>query len=488
MNKDKICIVHISDLHRSKENPISNAALLNSLLNDIDNYGNTPLKFSKPDLLIISGDIVQGSRDPEKASEIIKAQYEEALNFINDLTNKLFSGDKSRVIIIPGNHDISWSESNGSMIQMENDDVVTDKGTLKKEIFKEAIKINSNIKWSWADRSFYKVDDVTLYNKRLSYFSEFYSKFYEDKKQYELEPQSQFSIFDIPSIGVTIVGYNSCYHNDHLNRAGSIHPECIAKSGLEIRKYNKQGRLILATWHHNTTGGPYDQDYMDNSFLKNLIALNVKISFHGHQHRNEIIRAENNILEDKTMIILSAGSLCAGERELPSGYSRQYNILELNRIDKDEINMRLCSRIKTPESSFDNPIWSNGAIDSSGLTEFVKRIKHPIPNKPALGKAEKFFSDKKYNDAIEILEQHDINDPFVRKILLECYLQTDNYKGIIKEFSNPVNNEEAIQIMNAYQEEGLQKKLLQIIKLPIISKSTDASIKHILDQIKAQLK
>ena len=488
MNKDKICIVHISDLHRSRENPISNAALLNSLLNDIDIYGNSPLEISKPDLLIISGDIVQGSRDPEKASEIIQAQYEEAYDFINDLTNKLFDGDKSRVIIIPGNHDISWTESNTSMTKMEDNHVVNEKGILKKEIFKEAIKINSNIKWSWSDRSFYKVNDVDLYNKRLSYFAEFYSKFYDNKRQYALDPESQFSIFDIPAIGVTIVGYNSCYHNDHLNRAGSIHSECIAKSGLELRNHKKQGRLILATWHHNTTGGPYDQDYMDNSFLKNLIALNIKISFHGHQHRNEIIRAENNIVEDKTMIILSAGSLCAGERELPSGYSRQYNIVELTRVDKDEIKMRLCSRVKTPESSFDNPVWSNGAIDSSGLTEFIKKIKHPFPERPSLGKAEKLFSDKKYIDAITILKQHDIEDSFVRKILLECYLQTDNYKGIIEDFSNPVSNEEAIQIMNAYQEEGLRKEVLDVIKITIISKSTDASIKHLRDQIKAQLK
>ena len=63
----------------------------------------------------MSGDIVHGSRDAIKANEIIESQYEEALSFLNDLTNKMFDGEKSRIIIIPGNHDISWTESNESM-------------------------------------------------------------------------------------------------------------------------------------------------------------------------------------------------------------------------------------------------------------------------------------------------------------------------------------------------------------------------------------
>lgn len=487
-NKDKICIVHISDLHRSRENPISNAALLNSLLNDIDSYEASPLCIVNPDVLIISGDIVQGSTDPVNASRIIKAQYDEALNFINELTNKLFNGDKSRVIIIPGNHDISWTESNSSMILLEENKIVSEKGILNKEIFKDYIKINSNIKWSWTDRSFYEVNKIDLYNQRLSYFADFYSKFYESKRLYKLSPEDQFEIFDIPTLGLTIVGYNSCYHNDHLNRAGCIHSECIAKSGLALRKHKQKGRLTLATWHHNTSGGPYDQDYMDNTFLKNLIALNVKISFHGHQHRNEIIRAVNNIVDDKMMIILSAGSLCAGERELPTGFSRQYNIVELTRINEDEINMKLLSRIKTPESSFDNPVWSIGAIDSSGIAEFNKSFYHPAPAIPSLGDAEKLFNDKKFNDAIQILEEHDKEDPFVRKILLECYLKTENFKKIIEDFSAPKSNDEAIQLMNAYLEEGLKKESLKIIQIPIISNSKDASIAHLRDQIKAQAK
>ncbi len=58
MKVDMLTIAHISDLHRSSDNSISNVALLNSLIHDIDAY--TAQGIEKPDLLIVSGDIIQG--------------------------------------------------------------------------------------------------------------------------------------------------------------------------------------------------------------------------------------------------------------------------------------------------------------------------------------------------------------------------------------------------------------------------------------------
>ena len=109
-----------------------------------------------------------------------------------------------------------------------------------------------------------------MYNDRMKYFAKFYKDFYGDK-EYSLNPTEQFEVFDFPTEGVTILGFNSCYHNDHLNRAGSINPNCIAKSGISTRKLKQQGRLFLATWHHNFRGGPYDQDYMDDTVLESLL-------------------------------------------------------------------------------------------------------------------------------------------------------------------------------------------------------------------------
>jgi len=481
MKIDKLTIAHISDLHRSSDNPISNTALLNSLIHDMDVYTNQGI--DKPDLLIVSGDIVQGDSD----SGLLKRQYDEALEFLNNLAYNLFGGDKSRIILTPGNHDISWSESTNSMEVIEEEEITDNNGDLRNSILKEAIKINSSVKWSWADRSFYRITNDDIYHSRLSYFSEFYQKFYDGNRTYSLDPNKQFDFFEFPKLAITIVGFNSCFHNDHLNRAGSINPRCIADVGLKLRDSKKEGHLILAAWHHNTKGAPYDQDYMDDIFIKNLISDSVKIGFHGHQHRQEILREESNIIDGKMMLILSAGSICAGPNELPTGYNQQYNLLELSRINSEEIQLKLFSRVKTLESSFDNPIWDKGTFNST-TTEFKTKFAHPIPSIPDLGKAESLLGSKNYQASKEILKQHDLDDPVVRILLLKCYEQLENYSAIIEDFSNPQNNAECISLINAHIENTNADESKQVLSIEIIAKSTDPSVIHLRDQLKGKLK
>jgi len=53
-------ILHISDLHRSREEPIDNDSLIAALLGDSDRYlGETP-PVPQPRAIVVSGDLVQG--------------------------------------------------------------------------------------------------------------------------------------------------------------------------------------------------------------------------------------------------------------------------------------------------------------------------------------------------------------------------------------------------------------------------------------------
>jgi predicted phosphodiesterase len=481
MKIERFTIAHISDIHRSNDNPISNIALLDSLIRDMDAY--TAEGVSKPDLLIVSGDLIQGSDDVA----VIQQQYAEALSFLNDFVGKVFDGDKSKIILVPGNHDISWSESRNSMIKIEETEVINHDGALKQKILKQAMETHSNVKWSWPDRSFYRITDQDMYDKRLLYFSHFYREFYEGQREYSLNPDEQFDEFDFPELGVLVIGFNSCFHNDHLNRAGSINPTCIAKAGLSLRGSSKRDRLIIAVWHHNTKGAPYDQDYMDDLFIKNLISNHVKVGFHGHQHRNEILREVNNIIDGEMMLILSAGSLCASYSEIPTGYDQQYNLVELSRLNGDEVQLKSYSRVKTPESSFDNPIWGKGMFNSN--TEFITKFDHSIPSLiPNIGKAEKLLGGKDYQGAKQILKQHDLSDPIVRILLLECYTQLESYSEIIDDFSDPQTNAECIALMNANLENFNKGKAMRVLDIEMIVSSSDASVSYLRDQLRGMLK
>lgn len=481
MKIEKLTIAHISDLHRSSDNPISNTALLSSLLRDFDTCETRGI--SKPDILVVSGDIVQGHSDEGAFVQ----QYNEALGFLSQVANEIFDGDRSRIILIPGNHDVSWEESRASMGKIEEHEITEENGNLKGKILAQATKAGVDIKWSWPDRSFYRVADKQTYDNRFMGFSDMYQKFYEGKKTYSIDPDSQFEIFDYEKFGITVVGFNSCFNNDHLNRAGAINPECIGSVGLKLREYRKKGRLIFAVWHHNTRGAPYEQDYMDDVFLKSLISDGVKIGFHGHQHRNEVLRSENNIIDKEMMLILSAGSLCAGPTELPTGCTPQYNILELSRVSAENIQFKLFSRVKTSESSFDNPVWSAGVFGVNS-TEFVTEIDHLLPPILNLGKAEKLLGEKRYREAADILEKHDMEDSIVRKLLLECYEQLDEYLSIVESYHNPKNSAECIGLINAGLEIGGTQNIEKILSVISIKEATDPSIIHLRDQLKGKVK
>src|SRR3989442_15802995 len=99
-------ILHISDLHRSPDDPISNEELLSALLRDRDRYLKEDPQVSAPQAIVVSGDIIQGV--PLRATDFgpkLAEQYAVAEKFVHELANSFVDGDRSRVIIVPGNHD-----------------------------------------------------------------------------------------------------------------------------------------------------------------------------------------------------------------------------------------------------------------------------------------------------------------------------------------------------------------------------------------------
>ena len=102
--------LHISDLHRSPADPITNAELISALVADRDRYRAEDPPVPAPDAIVVSGDIVQGIPLglPDFAKQLAE-QYEVAEEFLADLSRRFLGGDRSRVIIVPGNHDIDWN-------------------------------------------------------------------------------------------------------------------------------------------------------------------------------------------------------------------------------------------------------------------------------------------------------------------------------------------------------------------------------------------
>jgi len=491
-NTKQLSILHISDLHRNPLQWVSNDALLNSLENDLHRYSGEPVPIPKPNLIVVSGDIVKGLQEDEPLNQI-KLQYDEAAKFLSGLVNIFLDGDKERIIIAPGNHDICWHYSRASMKPLQ----IADKGIIeeKRKLLKTMLEGDSTIRWSWNTFEFLRIDDKTLYQRAFEPFCDFYTNFYEGKREYTLDPADQYDIFDYPDINTTIVTFNSCYNNDHCNTVGRIHYDCISKAIRRLRDPQYFGRLLIAVWHHNVRGSPLEANYMDSRCLKNLIEAGFSLGFHGHQHYTEVIEEYLSCLltGDKSYFI-STGTLCGNRYQLPSGKPRQYNIIQV-----DQGQMKAIVHVREmKESKFELPIWGLGSLgieNKSSLSFQLHKSNIQIIRETAMksylrqiSEAERLIGSREYGLAIEALKDLDEKDAIVRRLKIECYINTGDNKGIIRLCYPPQNDTEIIYCFDALWEEGETGKLKTLLDYEKVKHSESRSIQEAQKKYSKKLK
>ncbi len=480
-----LTILHISDLHRDPDHPLSNSALLDSLERDREHY--CP-DIPNPNLIIVSGDLVHGVK-PEAVNpaEKLERQYSEAEGFLSQLAEALVDGDRNRIVIVPGNHDISYARSKESMRPLSIEDLNSE---AKKHLVRQMFSENTKMRWSWDELCFYEIENDEVYRARLEAFATFYQRFYQDERSYSLDPALQFEIFDYPDLNLTVVGFNSCYNNDPLNRQGIVHPDCLSEAARTIRKGQYSGRLLFAVWHHNTSGAPMQTDYLDPQTLQVLIDDGFSVGFHGHQHRTQLIDERFAFGENRKITVISAGSLCAGPTGLPTGYRRSYNILE---VDTEARTAKLHVR-QMVNDFLSGPIWGPGhtAITSRGDIDFnLQAPPERVPEELSasnIGQAEQLIRAKDFDRAASLLQPLSSNNLLARRLLLECYAESGKHEAIGNEFFPPQSVTEIIYIADALWAERNLAKLRELLSIDLVSESVDPAVMEIRLRYEERLK
>jgi predicted phosphodiesterase len=479
----KISILHISDLQRDPANPIRNDVLLDSLENDKRHYTaeETPAIHS-PDLIIVSGDIVQGvRRDAPDAENRLREQYQEALYFLGRLTDRFVAGKCNRVIVVPGNHDVSAYHFEKSIHRV---DILQDR---KKDLVTQLFSQDSPLRWSWSSFELFKIADQTLYAQRLAAFADFYTEFYKGVRTYDLDPERQIDIFDFPELDLTIAGFSSCYNNDPYNRQGAIHPGCIANAGERLRNLRLQNRLRIAVWHHNAEGLPAHSDYMDPDLIQNLIDRGFSLGFHGHQHRPQFLDTRFQYGRDRKITVMSAGTLC-GDPSFRHG--RAYNIIEL---DTNNCTGRFHVR-EMQNNDLTLPIWGRHTLPP--YTNAYYEFQYDPPPEPevrynvntaTLLEAKSFLDSGDYRKAADVLTPLTASDPLARPILLDCLVKLKDDGALIDLFDPPASEAEAIYLMDALWADGRHDRLEEVLKIQLIAESADASVIEIRKKYSVRL-
>ena len=318
-------ILHISDLHRSPTDPIGNDELLSSLVSDFERAATEDPPFGLPDAIVISGDLVQGVGLGEPDHEaIIRAQYEVALDLVNRLCHRFLGGDRSRIVIVPGNHDVDWNVAFSAMQPVAEADLAA------SPIRPRDMGPRSDVRWDWHDRTAYRIVDRARYDARLDHYRRFVAQVYDGVAlRYAINSGIGYALFELDGGRIGVAAFSSCFGNDCFAFHGAIAQDSVAQAHMDLHDRGAQYDILMAVWHHSLEGPPEATDYMDVDTVYNLIGRGFRLGLHGHQHRGQVSNRYIHLPRAEPMAIVSAGSLCAGPVDLPTGVNRQYNVLEI---------------------------------------------------------------------------------------------------------------------------------------------------------------
>ncbi len=477
-------ILHLSDLHRDLTNEVENSALLESISRDISHFSDSPIEIPRPALCIVSGDLVYGvNLGAVNADDELKRQYEQSEDFLIRIADELFEGNREHVVILPGNHDICANTFHHSCVRIE----IPPEADQRKALVDELFKPRSNLRWSWKDLSFYRIEDRDRYLRRLAAFSDTYRRFYQGRREYSLAPDAQYDFFEFSSLNLVIVTLNSCYENDPFHRAGAIHPTCISNASRRIRTVRYAGQLVAAAWHHSLFGGPMQDDYLDADVLQALIDSGVSLGFHGHQHRSTFADQFFRVgQQNRKITVFSASTLCAGPSQLTPGEPRGYNVIE---IDPDTWKGRVHQR-RMMNSDFTLPIWGPGVFVESGKSYLEFELCPPTGHLQAnldckllLETAETAVRQRRWLDAIHLLR--DLRaDPFARVLLTAALENTDDFESTIELLWPPQSVKEAVAVGGAILATGSRDQSVSFVALPFVATHEDPSLREIVRRIR----
>ena len=450
-------ILHLSDLHRSDSEPIANETLMASLLADRDRFRIETPEIPSPDALVVSGDIIWGARLGQDGFETdIARQYQVATEFLGELTERLFAGDRSRVVIVPGNHDCCWNTAFGAMslvpVGEEPDDVLT-----------ELESSTSQLRWDWKERKLYSVSDQHRYAQRLDTYWDFVESFYSGcDLAFPIDRENGYNLFELDEGRILVVAFGSLHNNDCFSGRASFEPTAVANAALRVRDSGRHYNLRAAVWHHGVYSKPsYLADYLAINTVHELIGHGFHLGLHGHQHFAEIASHYVHVPGKDEMAIVSAGSLCAGLKELPRGVDRQYNVVVISDdYSEARVHVREMTRgnhfaASVGVSRFDDGMVRMRLRSVDGKGAAVSPTPDELRDSGLILKAEVELRSGRTENALEMLEStRSQSDPYGRKLFIQAAEKLGQWDKVAAAVDTPQTSDERVRLVEALARSG----------------------------------
>ncbi len=436
-------LLHISDLHRSSGPRLSNSEILTAIVSDATRWRSEGIP--KPDLIVVSGDLIQGAQlgepDPDA---IVKSQYREVGEFLEELGSEFVDSERSRIVIVPGNHDVHWSRSLEAMTSLN---ICPDR------IENLSLETDSRLRWNWKNQQAYEIVDQPLYESRFEHFREFQRSFYDGVDPSPIcNGDEDLFFFEYRDLGIVVAGFSSWYGNDCFCRVGDIEPKSLALSQRLLA--DSKMNVALAVWHHSIKGGPRVDDYMDQRIVHKLIDFGFRVGLHGHQHYAEAAPFELHLPNLTSMIVVGAGSLAVGDNQLPMGERRQFNIIV---IDPDNQSVKVHVRGMSPAGVFTGAYrddFGGATFMTLKLPSARDQVGSPT-TKQLLDDAITAVGKKDFGEALALIENlSSCQSAEKRQIEIESQRGIGNKKRLIELFDPPESVSEVVEVVTLLLDEN----------------------------------
>lgn len=304
-NDGELTLVQLSDLHFGDGHYFSTLSLASDSIPESDRP--SLLKYLSqalltggdpppPAVLVISGDVTQRG---------VTTEFDQGRSFVRQILPRLDAPENSyssRVVIVPGNHDVNWGAFNA------------DPG-------------NRSLPFSGF----------------ISFANEFGSAF-----SHTLEPERICRVHDlVQEFGVIIAAFNSAVIESATDHRGYIGETQLVNVLAEVDAVQGDRKAVrIAVLHHHLTSVPTleaslgkpDEVLRDVALVKQkLIDARFALVLHGHRHHSHLELVGN---EHHRMLVCGCGSTGVSQKER-GGQPLQFNWISItSRLGKTTITVR----------------------------------------------------------------------------------------------------------------------------------------------------
>lgn len=443
----KFSIIQISDLH--KDSDFNYNQLIDSLKSDTANYVNFgiyPVRY-----IVVCGDLIQGTRNTDiaKGNQDIQRQYEEVSVFLHNLVDVFLNGDISRLIIVPGNHDVNRAVSSNSMKRIE----ASEQEKVQKSYWERYGK-KQIYRFDWKTLSFMQIIDEKFYSSRFDSFVTFYNRFYSSiGRTFPVSPEEDASLIAFSNDKIAFACFNSCCQLDHLNAMGTINENAFHCIYGDLSSCYSNGYLMFGVWHHHIYGVPHRCDFMDMKITKSMACNHILVGLFGHQHRSEVVEELNDLAEDierDKMHLISSGTLFGSRKEMLPGVKRQYNLINVE-IENGSANLEVFGR-EDKMNDAPYPIWGE-----KYLLKGKKSLVFQVPlNKLSDDDLLRIIDEETresgdFKNGILRMKQLDnpVKQGFIDEYIQQLSLEVEDLNFILNVFKQPLSNMEYCYLMQA---------------------------------------